>query len=295
MPGAADTGSLQAICWLGEPAAAEAGEVGGKAANLSRLADRWPVPPGFCLPARLHRQASGAGAGGQRTLRRLVSDAYRELGRRVGARRPAVAVRSSAIGEDGASVSFAGQHDTVLNAAGARAVVAAVQRCWASADAAHARAYRGAHGLEERPAMGVLVQRLVDADVAAVVFSVDPVTGERSEVVINASWGLGQAVVDGTVTPDTYRVSRAGLQVARAAIADKDVMVTRRRRGVRQIPVPDERRRVAALTEDQCRELARLAVDLEHELGCPVDLECAYAGGRLAVLQCRPITALPGS
>lgn len=290
------------ILWLDDPEACDPARVGGKAAALGRLAGRWPVPPGFCVPADVHRLAGSArGAEGtaqrtaQKTLRGEVAAAYRRLGARTGRRRPRVAVRSSAVAEDGTEASFAGQHETVLGVVGARSVAAAVGRCWESADTEVARAYRDARGVAGAPAMAVLVQALVDAEVSAVAFSADPVTGARDTVVVDASWGLGEAVVAGSVTPDTYRIRRDPLALLDREVATKDVMVVRGRRGVREVAVPPRRRREAALDETRCLEVARLAVELEEDAGHPVDVECAYEDGRLVLLQCRPITSLPTS
>ena len=296
-----DPGDLP-VLWLGEPGCDDPRRVGGKAAALSRLAARWPVPDGFCLPVEVHRRLRSEELRPP-DLRHGLRPAYRRLADSWW-RRPPVAVRSSAPGEDSADASFAGQHDTVLNAVGIGAVADAVLACCQSVDADRARAYRAARdragagdradGRTEDPArMAVLVQRLVDADVSAVVFSADPVTGSRDEVLINASWGLGEAVVAGTVTPDTYRLSRQPVDVVDREIADKDVMVAPARRGTREVAVPQARRTQPALDLEQCTELARLAIELEAETGRPVDLECAYHDGELYLLQCRPITSLP--
>lgn len=277
---------------LGDPRASDQRRVGAKAANLSRLAHRWPVPPGFCLPIELHRRLRGTDPrSAARSVRRLIAPAYDELSGGP-LRRSRVAVRSSAVDEDTADTSFAGQHDTVLNAVGVRQVADAVLACFASASSDRVRAYRDAHGLDGETHMGVLVQELVDADVSAVVFSVNPVSGSRDEIMINATWGLGESVVAGTVTPDCYVLDRQDLSVVEQTFADKDIQTVTGRHGTYEVDVPIDRRREPALTEAQCRELTRLAVDLERHMGWPVDLECAYHDGRPHLLQCRPITTL---
>lgn len=282
------TAPERGLRWLGDPDACDPAEVGGKAAALSRLAAELPVPEGFCLVPDL-------AAADPRTLQRALRPAYRRLGACCGQRRPPVAVRSSAPAEDSAAASFAGAHETVLGVVGVRAIVRAVPRCCASATAGRAAAYREASGLAADATMAVLVQRLADADVAGVAFSANPVTGDGGEVVINASWGLGAAVVDGTVTPDTYVVAGDPPAVCTREVADKDVMVVRTRRGTRTVPVPRSRRRLPALSAEQCAAVARLAAALEERHGHPVDLEFAYEGDRLLLLQCRPITSLPTS
>lgn len=282
------------VWWLGDPEAQDSDRVGGKAANLSRLAADWPVPRGFCLAARLHGRIR-AGEIGSAAVRRLVREPYHEL---CGGwwRREPVAVRSSAVDEDSADASFAGQHDTVLNVVGVRALADAVLRCCASAESDGARAYREAHGLASEGRMAVLVQRLIDADVSGVVFSADPISGSRDEVMINASWGLGEAVVDGRVTPDTVVVSRSDLAPVRRHVATKDIEVRRDRGGgTRTVDVPEQRQDVPALTDAQTREVASMAVQLEEQMGWPVDVEWCYREGEVFLLQCRPITSLTTS
>lgn len=183
------------LVWLGDEAAHDAALTGGKASALSRLAADYRVPPGFVLTTQaFERSGTLAGA--------VLETAYRRLASVTGADAPAVAVRSSAVDEDGESTSFAGQHETFLNLAGVEEVLGAVQRCWESARSERALDYRRRQGLAvDEPTLAVLVQHLVPADVSAVVFSANPVTSARDEVVINASWGLGESIVGGTPTP----------------------------------------------------------------------------------------------
>ena len=259
--------------FLGESISGDARLVGAKAATLSRLAARYRVPVGFCLDATVHATLGSAIAGDAdaiATLRALVETGYTELCHRTGRAGTAVAVRSSAIGEDGGETSFAGQHETILDVRGSEAIVSAVLACWRSADSERAVAYRKQHGITERPLVGVLVQEMVPADAAAIAFSVDPVTGDRDIVAIDCGSGLGEALAAGTVTPDTYAVRKAHLAIVKRTLA------TAR----------------PALSDDQVREVARLAIALEAESGMPVDIECAFAGGTLFLLQSRPITTL---
>src|SRR5262249_45071225 len=154
------------LLWLDEPGCDDAKVVGGKAANLGRLMAVHPVPPGFCLTEAAHgRWAAETTPEGPfaADLRRLVEDAYRALGERTGAARPVVAVRSSAVDEDGASASFAGIYITCLNVRGPDAVLRAIARCWASAADPRVKAYRENRGLGDA-GVGVLVQELVLAD-----------------------------------------------------------------------------------------------------------------------------------
>lgn len=322
---AARRGSGPAVVWLGEPDAEARPLVGGKVAPLSRLAARAPVPPGFCLTTQAHAAAL-AWADPNRPaadtarpdlppdLREDIVAAYGRLAELIGQSAPAVAVRSSAVDEDGAGASFAGQHDTYLNVVGADAVCDAVVRCWASALAPRALEYRRRRGLPDRPPrIAVLVQQLVIADVSGVAFSANPLTGRRDEVVVNVSWGLGESVVGGSVTPDSYtlrpaprpagpdRITAAGRGGQRAVagwvVAERGVARKRRMTiavpgGTREVDVPRLLQATPALDDARLIELARLAHDLERAMGWPVDLEYAFRDGALFLLQCRPITTL---
>ena len=287
------------ILWLGEAASFEVALVGGKVANLSRLAATHRVPPGFCLTTAALGEGLNRDMGHDPvewmlpTLYENLSQAYSDLAARCGGGAPVVAVRSSAADEDGAAASFAGQHDTYLNIEGQRQVVEAVVKCWASAKSLRAIEYRRKHGLSlEDTRIAVLVQQMVPAEVSAVVFSANPITGDRGEIIVNASWGLGESIVSGTVTPDTYILRKSDRQVLMQEIADKEVMTVAVPGGTTEVAVPEGARMQAALTPAQLDELARLALSLEGEVGWPVDIECAFCDGQLYLLQCRPITTL---
>jgi pyruvate,water dikinase len=288
------------VRWLGEPGADDLELVGGKAANLSRLAAGQPVPPGFTLITQAFEDARAAAADGEslrvsEPLRRTIAAAYAELCRRAGDVVASVAVRSSAADEDGAGASFAGQHETYLNVVGVEAVVAAVERCWASALSERALAYRRQHGLSTAGIrLAVLVQLLVPADVAGVAFSANPLRGGRDEIVVNASWGLGESVVGGTVTPDMFVIDKSDLAILRREPADKARMTVLAPGGTTEVDVPRLLRRRPTLNDSQLAALARLALDLEVRMGWAVDVEFAFRADRLFLLQCRPITTLVG-
>jgi phosphohistidine swiveling domain-containing protein len=210
-----------------------------------------------------------------------------------------LAVRSSATAEDLPEASFAGQQDTFLNVDGYGEVLEAVKRCWASLWTARAIGYRarqgigqgadGTHGLS----LAVVVQLLVPAEAAGILFTANPVTGRRDQAMISAAWGLGEAVVGGLVTPDTLVVDKASGAVLEHQIADKQVMTVRANGGTEEQPVPDELRRAPALDAETAAELVRLGVQIEALYGMPMDIEWALADGALSIVQARPITALP--
>src|SRR3990170_2704807 len=191
------------VVFLGEPASLEVALVGAKAANLGLLAADFPVPAGFCLTTEVFARLAAGGDAARDQLRALVAPAYERLAEGNGRR---VAVRSSAVGEDSADASFAGQHDTFLDVQGIDGLVEAVMKCWASLGNERAVAYRKEKGVAAG-AMPVLVQRLVPATASAVAFSADPLTGERGVVRINVASGLGEGLVSGAVTPDVYLVT----------------------------------------------------------------------------------------
>lgn len=293
----------QSVAWLGRGECHDCVLLGGKASNLCHLAAEHRVPPGFCLTADLfdHALPGPVAAEGSAPvslppeLYDELVQAYRKLGERCGLDAPSVAVRSSALDEDGADASFAGQHETYLNVVGAEAVAVAVARCWTSVHSPRAAEYRQRQGLaRDNVRIAVLVQQLVPADVSAVLFSANPVTGSRDEVVINASWGLGESIVGGTVTPDTYVVRKADMRVLSRQIAEKRQMTVMVPGGTREVDVPRFLRTQPALKDDQAAEMARLGVALEGRMGHPVDMECAYHAGQLYLLQCRPITTRTG-
>jgi len=253
--------------------------VGGKGLSLGLLASAGlPVPPGFCVTTVAYRQAGGAIG---TTLYEAVVGAYRSLGGGV------VAVRSSATAEDGAVTSFAGQQETILGVEGELALKQAIERCWRSLHTDRARAYRQKQGVaEEGLAMAVVVQRLVHADTAGVLFTRDPSDASGKHMLIEASWGLGEAVVSGRVTPDSFQVDRGSGAVRERRLGRKNIRISAS--GEHQVPDHDQDR--LCLSDAQLAELAELGRQVETFYGEPRDLEWAHAEGRFWLLQARPIT-----
>ena len=211
---------------------------------------------------------------------------------------PPVAVRSSALGEDSAEATFAGQQDTYLWVRGADDICSAVRDCWASLYNTQAISYRArlGPGAARRPAMGVTVQLMVDAAVSGVMFTCNPVTGDRSMVAVNASWGLGLAVVGGEVTPDDYLVSKVTGEIVREHIHDKEIeyVPAPGGRGTVEVAVDAERRTAPCLDAGELAALVELSGRVEGHFGAPQDVEWAIdRAGTLYVLQSRPVTGLP--
>jgi rifampicin phosphotransferase len=207
-----------------------------------------------------------------------------------------VAVRSSATAEDLPGMSFAGQQETSLNVRGEQELLDSVKRCWGSLWTARAIGYRLKMGIDQRSvSMAVVVQRMVSSEVSGVLFTANPTTGQRTELVVNASYGLGEAVVSGEVTPDRLVVDKASLAVREAVLGDKQLAVRPSdQHGTITEAVREDRRGKLALSDGSVRELGELAGRVEKEFGdVPQDLEWAIADGRCWVLQARPMTGLP--
>jgi len=299
--------------------------VGGKGANLGRLAAAgFPVPPGFCittdgfrafvancqkLPA-LYDALDGLAPDDVDSARRLsaevraaliseplppaVADAALAAWRHVGAEH-AYAVRSSATAEDLPGASFAGQQDTYLNVAGEAALLDAIRRCFASLYTDRAILYRAKGGFGHRGvALSVVVQRMVFPEAAGILFTADPVTGHRGTLTIDAGFGLGEALVSGLVTADLYRVDKQTGALKELRIGDKAVMVKPLPGGgTATEALSDEKRKARVLDEAAVQALAKLGAAVEaHYGGKPQDIEWCLEGGKLFLVQARPITSL---
>jgi rifampicin phosphotransferase len=214
---------------------------------------------------------------------------YQELSQ--GAAWLPVAVRSSATAEDLPGLSFAGQQDTYLNIVGSDAVLDAVKRCWASLWTARAIGYRARNRIPpDQVALAVVVQALIASEVSGVLFTANPLTGRRDEIVIDASFGLGEAIVSGQVEPDHYAVDPQCWQITERKLGTKALaIVPRPDGGTEHITGGDSRQ---ALPDEQIVELARVARRVADHFGTPQDIEWAWAGGQLYLLQSRPITSL---
>ena len=204
-----------------------------------------------------------------------------------------VAVRSSATCEDSADASFAGLQDTYLWVKGAAQMLRRVRSCWASLYSVESISYRLKHGfIEERVAMGVVVQKMVDARASGVMFTRSPTTGDRSVVTIEGAWGLGSAVVGGEVTPDRWVLSKIGAEISVREISDKHVQhAPAANGGVESVAVGAERRSVPCLTDEELKELGALARQVERHYGRAQDIEWAIdRSGAILLLQSRPET-----
>jgi rifampicin phosphotransferase len=296
-------------------------QAGGKGANLGELTRAGlPVPPGFVIVTDAYRgyvaehqladriatlaaptddpegyesasEQIRALFGGEVSdgLRAEIVEAYAALGAD-----PPVAVRSSATAEDLPEASFAGQQDTYLNVRGHEDLLVAVRDCWASLWTARAMAYRARQGIDPTSvSLAVVVQQMVDAEAAGVMFTANPSNGHRDEAVISAAWGLGESVVSGSVNTDNIVVRKPDGTIVTSETADKAVMTVPAERRTQERPVPAEQRQQRVLSESEAVELAAYGSRIEDHYGAPQDIEWARTDGQFFIVQARPITALP--
>jgi pyruvate,water dikinase len=314
--------------WFTEVGQNETGLVGGKGANLGELTKAGlPVPPGFCVTSAAYQDFFRQNGLDQRVAQALVGldaadlEAVKHASAQIQAAiyaasispqiveevslccqqlfdrtsgETALAVRSSATAEDQANASFAGQLETYLNVRGVPSLLEHIRRCWASLWAERVLAYIANQGLDHRSvSMAVVVQSMIPSEVAGVLFTASPVSGERDQLVINASWGLGEAIVSGLVSPDTIVAHKSDGRVIDYQTGRKDLMVCYAAEGgTEELAVPDEMRSAPALTSEQVAELCHLGKQIETYYGKPQDIEWGYYDGGWYLLQSRPITTL---
>ena len=227
-------------------------------------------------------------------LAAAIRESYEELARKVGEENPFVAVRSSATAEDLPDASFAGQQDTYLNVRGADMIIAKVKECYASTFTDRATYYRVKQGFDHMTvALSAAIQMMVYSKAAGVMFSVNIMNGDDKSIIIEGSWGLGEYVVQGTVTPDNFTVDKATLQITDRMINDKNVALVRKPDGdCEEIHIPDEQARAQVITDAQVIELATYAKAIEKHYGCYMDMEWGIdeRDGKVWILQARPET-----
>ena len=275
-------------------------DVGGKAVGLASLLQAGQrVPASFVITAGAYRDFVRSRPHRMSTaVREAIARAYSSLSERGGAELT-VAVRSSATVEDAAEASWAGQFQTFLGISGTDEVLASVEQCWAAALAPHVGAYRAGRRVDEDGGVAVIVQELVNARISGVMFTQHPKTGDRSLVVIESSYGLGEAVVGGEVTPDLIEVNKITGQRhhARLGAKHREHRLTPDRRGVQSILVDPQRQQDWSISEQEVAALVTMAAELEARLGRGLDVEWAIGATEngdgeesMFALQVRPIT-----
>ena len=304
------------------------GIAGGKGANLGELTQAGiPVPPGFVVTAQAYEyfmdeagindkvmsildsidiNDTKALQAAAEEIKQIIVDSpipedlvlfireyYNELCQRVGEDDTDVAIRSSATAEDLPEASFAGQQDTFLHVSGDDEVIEYIRKCWASLFEARAIFYREENNFEHSKVyIAVVVQKMANADKAGVMFTVNPSTGEEIAL-IEGSWGLGESVVSGDVTPDNYQVDKKDNEIINVTISDKKVMYTNDENGTSvKVEVPEDKRKERVLSDEELIELTEMGKRVQAHYGEPMDTEWAFEKDMLFLLQARPITTL---
>ena len=328
-PLASPVGGGTLVRWFDSLTKHDTPVAGGKGANLGEMTRAGlPVPAGFVVTVDAYRrfyEASGLAGeitariqsleidnpdrlrSGANALQRLIRlaplpgdvrtaivAAHEELTGREPAAEGFVSVRSSATVEDSAQFSFAGMFESFLNVRGADEILRRVKDCWASSFGARVLFYRLKQGLPAEFPLAVVVQHMVQSDKSGVMFTVNPATNDRTHLVIEAVWGLGEAIVGGQVTPDRYVIDRATLAIAEETIARKEFMLTRDAKSGETVRVPldDARGGARVLTDAELRRLAELGIGDEEHYGTPQDVEFAIKGSDIFIVQTRPVTTL---
>jgi phosphohistidine swiveling domain-containing protein len=270
------------ILFFNEITDLDVNRVGGKGLSLGKTAAAGlPVPPGFVITTEAYRRLHDRGVHSDSDFARTLLDAYRQLGS------GPVAVRSSATAEDAADTSFAGQQETILGVEGEEALAAAIERCWRSLFTERAVAYRAKQGVDAAGlAMAVVVQQLVHAEAAGVLFTRDPLDPDGKRMLAEASWGLGEAVVSGRVQPDRFRLDRASGNVLEKYLGLKSIRITKS--GEEHVSAAEQQQ--FCMTDEALKQLVELGRKVEDFYRDPRDVEWAFAQGNCYLLQARPIT-----
>lgn len=321
----------QFLLWFEQLERKDVDIVGGKSSSLGEMAAKTdvPVPYGFATTAYAYRYFIKE-SGLEEKMRSILSEltdvensallrdvsarlrdaimaekmpqdlqdaigaAYVELGKRVGEENPYVAVRSSATAEDLPDASFAGQQDTYLNVQGAETIIAKVKECYASCFTDRAVYYREKQGFDHiEVALSAVVQMMVFSKTSGVMFTVNVATGDDNNILIEAAFGLGEYVVQGTVTPDNYTISKHDHKIIDRCVNEQDIMLVRKKGGdCEEVQVPEELRKVQTLTDEQILELADYAKKIEKHYGCYMDMEWGVdeRTNKIWILQARPET-----
>ena len=259
--------------------------VGGKALSLIRLIQAsLPVPQGFVITTEAYRNLKNVGVSSE--LKDAILDAFDVLGAEV------VAVRSSAIAEDSSDASWAGQFESYLNV-NREQLIDSVEKCWASASSDTVKAYaEGKSTDKDQLAIAVVVQKMVNSEVSGVAFSVNPVTKDTDEIMIEAIYGLGELLVQGMITPDNYIVDKLSLEVKENVTKIKSTMQVYKNGENIEQPVPDNMRGKSCLIDGQIVELSKLINKVEQYYGTAQDIEWALEDSKFYIVQSRPITTL---
>lgn len=308
-----------AVLWFKDITKEDVGIVGGKGASLGEMSSKFPIPGGFCITAQAYekeveniqelmmkqlkidindpKQLEKASKAIEKLilsnemspeLKKEIILNYEKLAKDI----PFVAVRSSATAEDLPEASFAGQQATFLNVKGKLEVIKAVKECWASLFTERAIYYREINNFKHEDVLiSVVIQQMVDSEKAGVMFTVNPVTKDHGELLIEGSFGLGETVVSGQITPDSFFITKKTMEIKQKYVSEKTWGLFRDEKGGnirKEIDNPNEQ----VLTDAQVKELAKIGIAIEKHYDKPMDIEWAVYKGKIYILQARPITTL---
>ena len=319
---------MKHVYWFDELSKDSLNVAGGKGANLGEMSkSNFPIPPGFVVGAesyyeyiKLHRidkmieeillpldvndtkklniaseTLSNAIMAGTvpKEMSDQIIDSYNELKKRTGADTEYVAVRSSATAEDLPSASFAGQQASFLNVFGEAGLIDAVKQCWASLFTPRSIFYRSEQQFDHRKVkLAVVVQHMVQSEKAGVFFTVDPISQDVNKMTIEGAYGLGETVVSGALTPDTYIINKKSLDIIDKKIAKQDWMLTKVGEKNVKATIKKDFQQMQKMSDAQIQELAKIGRNIEKHYGWPQDIEWAVEGGKVYIVQSRPITTL---
>ncbi|MEE9564096.1 MAG: phosphoenolpyruvate synthase [Candidatus Hydrothermarchaeaceae archaeon] len=319
------------IAWFEDLRKEDVGIAGGKGANLGEMTNaKLPIPPGFVITAEVYTRFLDESGLRQKvnavlektdvdntkelqnsskkirkmmmsvkmpaSVKKVANENYKKLCKSAGKKKVFVAVRSSATAEDLPGASFAGQQETFLNISGTD-LIDSVQKCWSSLFTPRAIFYREKQGFEhDKVSMAVVIQMMVDSETAGVVFTSNPMTGDNSQLIIEAGWGLGEGVVSGTVTPDHYVMDKAKLKLIEKEIGKKEIMFTKDRKTGKTVKVKlkGKKRTEQVLNEGEMKKITKFCIDIEKHYGSPQDIEWAIKNNKVFLVQSRPITTFYG-
>lgn len=317
------------VAWFEDLRKEDIGIAGGKGANLGEMTnENLPIPPGFVITAQVYRRVLDESGLRhkindllERTqvdktselqnaskeirkiimdipmpgdIRRVIDENYKKLCKSTGNKKEFVAVRSSATAEDLPGASFAGQQETFLNITGID-LAHSVQECWSSLFTPRAIFYREKQGFEhDKVSMAVVVQKMINSEKAGVVFTANPMNGDRNQLIIEAGWGLGEGVVSGTVTPDHYVVDKENLKLLEKEIGKKDMMFTKDKNTGKTVKVKIRGKKSIAqvLNDSEIERITKFSMEVEDHYNSPQDIEWAIENDQVFLVQSRPVTAL---
>ena len=308
------------ILWFDEINKNDISKVGGKGANLGEMFNnKIPIPEGFCVTAQAYEkfielngikdeiknlldidiENTNQLQDASEKIKKLILksqmpiDIKNDIENAYSNINDFVAIRSSATAEDLPTASFAGQQETYLNVKGTEDVVKHVQRCWASLFTSRAIYYRVTNKFDHMKVLiSVVVQKMVNSTSAGVMFTVHPVTNDKNDIIIEGNFGLGELVVNGSVTPDSYIVTKKPLEIKDIYVGDKSKAMYRNEKGENYEKVLDEESDEQVLNDKQILELAKLGILIENHYKFPQDIEWAFEKDKLYITQSRPITTL---